>query len=309
MNNKAFRVFVIGGINLDIIGKSIENLELKSSNPGSTKMISGGVSRNIAQNLSQLGIETTILSSVGKDSFGEMILKELKDANVNTSKILISENFKTGLYLAILNNTGEMSLGLSDMDVMKEITKDYLESNKLFIKDSDFIICDTNLEKESILFLINYAKINQIPICVEPVSVTKSKKLNGILNFIDFLTPNKEELFSLAGIDNKDMDIDKASSILLDKGVKNIILTLGSDGLYLVNKSVRKHYTNYPSKVLDVTGAGDSLTAGFIYGLLNYNNIDKACKFGLAAASLTVSSKDTVSTKLNKDTLERIITF
>ena len=119
MNNKAFRVFVIGGINLDIIGKSIENLELKSSNPGSTKMISGGVSRNIAQNLSQLGIETTILSSVGKDSFGEMILKELKDANVNTSKILISGNYKTGLYLAILNNTGEMSLGLSDMDVMK----------------------------------------------------------------------------------------------------------------------------------------------------------------------------------------------
>lgn len=84
--NNLFEVVVVGGINCDIIGKSFEKIVPSTSNPGSINISPGGVGRNIAQNLCQLGIKTVMLGSVGKDSFGE------------------------GVYLAIISNEGEMEL-------------------------------------------------------------------------------------------------------------------------------------------------------------------------------------------------------
>lgn len=307
--NGLFEVVVVGGINCDIRGKSYEKIVPATSNPGSIKISPGGVGRNIAQNLSQLGIKTAILGSVGKDSFGEYALKVLKDKGVDIEHVLLSQKYTTGIYLAIINNNGEMDLGLSDMSIIKEINIDYLKSKRHIIKNSKFIICDTNIDRDSILFLIEYAKLNHIPICIETVSVAKSKKLYGILNGVDIITPSRDELFSLSDLNHEDNDVKKASSMLLERGVKSIVVTLGSEGLYLINREEMKHFDSIPTKIKDVTGAGDSLTAGLLYGLLRYNNMEMACKCGLAAASLTISSIDTVSSKLNEENLRKILDF
>lgn len=305
--NISHKVVVIGGINCDIIGKSFDKIITKTSCPGSIKINAGGVARNIAQNLSQLNINTILLGSVGKDSFGDYALKISKDSGVNTEHITLSSKYKTGIYLAIVNDRGEMELALSDMGIIRETNLDYLKSKSQIIKDSKFIVCDTNIDKNSISFLINFAQRNNIPICIETVSVAKSKKLRGMLKGIDIITPSKDELFSLACINNNDNNLEKASTLLLNRGVKNIVITLGNQGLYLVNHRGITHFCNFPTVAKNVTGAGDSLTAGIVYGLLKYKDMEIACKYGLAAASLTVSSMDTVSDKLNETNLEKIL--
>lgn len=307
--NNIYEVIVVGGINCDIRGKSFEKIVPATSNPGSIRISPGGVGRNIAQNLSQLGIKTVMLGSVGKDSFGEYTLKISKDAGIDVEHIALSQRFTTGIYLAIISNEGEMELALSDMSIIKETSVDYLKSKRQIIRNSKFIVCDTNIDRESIIFLIEYANLNHIPICIETVSVAKSKKLHGILKDVDIITPSKDELFSLSGLDSDYNDIKKASAILIEQGVKNIVVTSGSEGLYLVNNKEIKHFNSFPTVAKDVTGAGDSLTAGLIYGLLRYNNLEMACKCGLAAASLTVSSMDTVSSELNEESLRKIINF
>lgn len=307
--NNTYETVVVGGINCDIRGKSFENIVPSTSNPGSIKISSGGVGRNIAQNLCQLGIKTVMLGSVGKDSFGEYVLKISKDAGIDVEHVVLSQNYATGVYLAIISNEGEMELALSDMSIIKETNVDYLKSKSYIIKNSKFIVCDTNLDRESIMFLIEYANLNQIHICIETVSVAKSKKLNGILKGVDIITPSKDELFSLSGLTYDNKDIKKASSILLEQGVKNIVVTLGSEGLYLINKEKMKHISSFPTVIKDVTGAGDSLTGGLIYGLIRYNDIEMACKCGLAAAAITVSSMDTVSSELNEINLNKILKF
>lgn len=236
--NELVEVVIIGGINCDITGKSFDSIVSATSNPGAVKITSGGVSGNIAQNLSQLGVRTTILSSIGKDGFGEFLLKDFIDKGIDTSHITVSKKYTTGIYLAILNYDGELNLGLSGMEVIKEVNVDYLKEKSSTLLKAKYIVCDTNIERESLLFLIELAKRNHIPICIEPVSVSKSKKLQGLLDGIDIITPNKDELFSLSGqYPNKD-NINEASSLLLNKGVKNILLTLGSEGLLLINNEV-----------------------------------------------------------------------
>jgi pseudouridine kinase len=304
-----FDVVVIGGINCDITGKSFEGIVSATSNPGTVKITSGGVAGNIAQNLSLLGVKTALLSSIGKDEFGKSLISNLRNKGINTEHILTSHENATGIYLAILNEVGELNLGLSDMIIIREINVDYLKKKSHILKSCKYIICDTNLDRESILFLIEFANQNRIPICVEPVSVSKSKKLIGILDGIDIITPNKNELFSLAELSHDNGDIKHTASSLLEKGVKNIILTLGSEGLMLINKEGIKKFSSFKADIKNVTGAGDSLTAGLIYGLLKHENPEKACKYGLAAAALTISSESTVSNRLSIETISNMISY
>ncbi len=302
-----FDVVVIGGVNCDITGKSFEKIVTETSNPGTIKITSGGVGGNIAQNLSLLGVKTALLSSMGNDEFGKFFLNDIKNKGINTEHILASHKYSTGIYIAILNDAGELTLGLSDMSVICEINVDYLKKKSPVLKDCKYIICDTNLKRESILFLIEFANKNRIPICIEPVSVSKSKSLIGLLNGIDIITPNKDELFSLAGL--SDDNIELAAALLLKKGVKSIILTLGSEGLMLINQEGIKKFPSYKAEIKNVTGAGDSLTAGLIYGLLNHDSIEKACKYGLAAAALTISSESTVSNNLSAETISKLVSY
>lgn len=305
--DKLYDIVIIGGVNCDIAGKSFENIVFATSNPGLVKITTGGVGGNIAQNLAQLGVKTAILSAIGRDDFGNLLLKDLNTKGVNTNHITISKKYATGIYLAILNNDGELVLGLSEMEVIRDISIDYLREKRNILLDAKYIVCDTNIEKESLIFLTGLAKQNRIPICVEPVSIAKSNKLKGILDGIDFITPNKDELFSLSGQNPNYNDITTASSTLLDKGVKNIILTLGSEGLCLINKDGIKNFPAIKTEIKNVTGAGDALTAGLLFGLLKHKVLETACKYGIAAAALTLSSESTVNNMLSEETLLGLI--
>ena len=94
---------------------------------------------------------------------------------------------------------------------------------------------------------------------------------------------------------------------LVKAGIRSVITTLGKEGLCYTNAEGSKRYLSIPTHVADVTGAGDSLTAGFLYGLMKHNSIDKALICGLAAAAITVGSKETVSPLLSEDSISRLI--
>lgn len=94
---------------------------------------------------------------------------------------------------------------------------------------------------------------------------------------------------------------------LIRLGVKNVIATLGPLGLCHTDKNKSTHFHSIAKHIVDVTGAGDSLTAGLIYGLLEYESIEIACWCGLAAAAITISSKDTVSDKVNVAEVTKLI--
>lgn len=300
------KVTVIGGLNMDIKAKSKNPIQSGDSNPSVIEVSAGGVGRNIAHNLALLGVHTVLLSAAGNDSEGRSILEETAASGVVVDSILISETKRTGKYIAILDQDGEMVTAVSDMDILDDLTIDYFKTSLETIRSSDFIICDANLSRDCIEYILDIAESCGIPVCIDPVSAAKASKLRGLMDKIFIITPNEKELYVLSDIAS---NVETASNSLVKLGVGNVIATLGSNGLCHTDKSKSTCYPSTAIDIADVTGAGDSLTAGLIYGLLKYQSFEKACRCGLAAAALTLASKDTVNAALSEQAINKLLGF
>jgi pseudouridine kinase len=322
-------VVVIGGANIDLRGRSKEELKMYTTNPGKINVGSGGVGRNIAHNLALLNVPVTLLSAVGDDGEGIRILEETGKAGVKTEQMIISGEHPTGIYLGILDEKGEMEVAVSDMRILEEITVEYLRSKAYLIKESKIVVIDTNIPEQSIEYVVDLCNKVKVPILVEPVSVEKAKKLRKVLDGsgrwpIDYITPSKDELESILGAemgDDQDLSLDinldivRAAEELKSKGVKNVIVTLGKRGIYVSYgsgtdeekqgnpKKPGKYMGSYKGEVVDVTGAGDALVAGLVYGIYKGYSLEVAARFGLAGAALTISTKEAVRRDLREGLL------
>jgi pseudouridine kinase len=299
-------IIVAGGINVDIKGKAFNRMNMGTSNPGAIEISPGGVGRNIAHNLALLNVPVMLLSVIGADAQGQKVLKDTEGSGVCVDHVLRTEQSLTGTYIALLDNIGEMTAALSDMQILEKLDVDYFKSKLDIVEKASFIVCDTNLPEASIQYLISTANACRIPICMEPVSVKKAMKLKGCLKGIDFITPNLDELSVLTDMDIKTYKVELMAAALIKAGIKNVITTLGNKGLCYTSAEGSKHLQSIPAHVADVTGAGDSLTAGFLYGLMKHGIIDKALLCGLAAAAVTISSKETVSSLLSEESIEKL---
>lgn len=327
-------VVVIGGANIDLRGRSEEELKRYTSNPGKINIGSGGVGRNIAHNLALLSVPVTLLSVVGDDGEGIRILEETGKAGVKMKQMIISGEHPSGIYLGILDEKGEMEVAVSDMRILEEVTVDYLRSKAYLIKESKIVVADTNIPEESIGYVVELCNKVKVPILVEPVSVEKAEKLRDILNgrwTIDYITPNKDELTSISEMeigDDQDINLVKAAEELKGKGVKNVIVTLGKRGIYVsseggnfrgegerprekegrskkddVGRGWKRFIRPSAGKAVDVTGAGDALAAGLVYGIYKGYSMEVAARFGLGAAALTISTKEAVRRDLREGLL------
>ena len=322
-------VVVIGGANIDLRGRPTgEVLERHTSNPGKINVGSGGVGRNIAHNLALLSVPVTLLSAVGDDGEGIRILEKTGKAGVRTEQMIISGEHPTGIYLAILDEKGEMEVAVSDMQILEEISLEYLRSKAYLIKGSKIVVMDTNIPEESIEYVVELCNKVKVPVLIEPVSVEKARKLRKVLDrsgrwIIDYITPSEDELESILGAeigDDQDLDLDidldiaKAAEELKGKGVKNVIITLGKRGIYVSygeaggsseggQDEPSKFMVPYKGEVVDVTGAGDALVAGLVYGIYKGYSLEVAARFGLAGAALTISTKEAVRRDLREGLL------
>lgn len=96
-------ITIIGGANVDIVGFPYENLKMKDSNPGKTNISLGGVSRNIGENLARLGIDTKLITTIGNDNYGKLIIDEGMKVGLNMSDSLVIRDYSTSTYLSILD--------------------------------------------------------------------------------------------------------------------------------------------------------------------------------------------------------------
>jgi len=302
-------IVVAGGINVDIKGKAFSSMDIGSSNPGIIEISPGGVGRNIAHNLALLNVPVVLLSAVGSDAQGLKALHEASESGVCTDHVLRADDSITGTYIALLDSRGEMTAALSDMRILEKLDSDYFKTKLEVLQKASYIICDANLPCPAIEFIISTANNCRIPVCLEPVSVKKALKLKNCLKGIDFITPNLDELAALAGMDTHRDKAEPMAAQLIKSGVLNVITTLGKEGLCHTNAEGSKYFQSIPTTVTDVTGAGDALTAGFFYGLMKYGSIDKALICGLAAAAVTIGSKETVSPLMSEDKIRELSTL
>ena len=305
-NNK--KVVVIGAANIDIGGTPYKPLIPGDSNPGSIKMSYGGVGRNIAHNLAMLGVDVDLITAAGDDTLGTEMLINCENTGIGTGYSVVVPGASSSTYLFINDEEGEMELALSHVDIMRQITPEYIDSVSGIINSADIVIADCNLTQESLLEL---KKICKVPLYIDTVSVSHADKIKGHLEGIDTLKPNLLEAEFLTDmiIDNEE-DCVEAARALTDQGVRRVFISLGRHGMLAADRDHIIMAERYPADVKCTTGAGDSAMAAIIWSSLSGDGegLETAAKAANAAASATISVGPTIhpdmSIKLIKDIID-----
>lgn len=299
MDKERKRITVIGATNTDISGKCLNSIVMGDSNIGEVSLSLGGVGHNIALNLARMGSDVTFITSLGSDNFGKNARKEMEGVMDISHALTFSG--RSGVYLYITDDKGEMVVAVNDMDAAKEITPSFLETKKEIIIDTPFLILDANLEEKSILFA---SKMAQGLVICDAVSTLKAGRLRSSFPYIDILKPNLMELEYLSGVAITDeKSIEGAGKVLLSMGVGAVVVTAGKKGAYYISKDQFLHAYGSEFEVRNTNGAGDSFLSGFVFALSEGKNERDALKAAVAAAEITIMEEDTVSNKMESERL------
>jgi pseudouridine kinase len=295
-------VVVVGGVNVDIGGKSYAPLVAADSNPGTVKISLGGVGRNIAHNLSLLGTDVRMLTAFGDDVHGQRVAASCSELGIDVSHAQKITGGTTSTYLYLTDEKGEMALAVSDMEICKKITPAYLSSNLSLLQNAQVVIADANIPAESLIYL---AENCTAPLFCDPVSTTKAEKLRPILNRIHTLKPNRLEAELLSGvkIETKE-DVAKAADKLLELGVHRLFISLGSDGVYAAMGDRRLLMPNLPGQMINTTGCGDAAMAAIGWAYLEGMDLKETARAALAAGAIAMESSETINPAMSATALK-----
>ena len=306
MENKKYAV-VIGAANIDIGGTPYKPLIPGDSNPGVIKMSYGGVARNIAHNMTMLGVDVEFVTAVGDDTLGMEMLKRCESTGMDTSLSVVVPGGSSSVYLFINDEKGEMDLALSHVDIVKNITPEYIDSIKDVINSSALVVADCNLSQETILKL---KEICEVPIYMDTVSVSHADKIKGHLDGIDTLKPNLLEAEFLTDmIIESEYDCLEAARALISQGVRRVFISMGPDGMIAADKDHAILADRYPVTVKSTTGAGDSAMAAIVWSTLNEegDGLTEPAMAANAAASATISVDPTIHPGMSVDLIKNKI--
>lgn len=301
-------VCIIGGANIDIIGKSYNPLVASTSNPGEVQLSLGGVGRNIAHNLQKLGIHNHLITAIGKDLYGEKLLKECSAIGIGMEYSLFLEGSSTGLYLAVLDNSGETVTAIAQMDIFDRIDEGFLQSRKGVLQGARIIVVDTNISREAISYITDFAKQWDIPLILDTVSAVKAEKVRECIGLFHTVKPNLLELGFLTGMEiHSEEDIRSAAEILMEEGVKEVVVSLGKGGAFYHDGRDYGKLKGFEVEVRNTTGAGDAFVAGLVYGTLQKKSLREKVILALGCGALTVGTYETVNDELSIDELLKLV--
>ena len=298
-------VLVIGAANLDIKGRLFYPSVPRSSNAAAIKTSMGGVARNVAENLARLGVPVTLLTVVGGDYAGEDILDTCDEVGIDVSRALMIEDEPTGTYLAALDPSGDMFIGLDDVRVLRHLTADYLYLNRDAFRECNLVALDLNLSDAVLQVALHLAHEYHKPVCIDPTSTDIARRVHPFLARVEMLTPNVAEVEAILGcpkIQSSAVALTAARQ-LVQAGVKTAVITQAELGACYATEHESGQLPALHGEIVDTTGAGDALTATVIFGHLQGFSISESVQLGLRAAALTLRSAHTVSPDLTLDRL------
>ena len=299
-------VSIIGGITADIEGNPYNQLIQGDSNPGKISMSYGGVGRNITENLARMGASVSFVSVAGDDFAGRGAVRELEDLGVDIKNVRLLQEENTAVYMSILNLMGDMELALCNMDVLERISNDFIDEAYESIKNSKVIGIDTNLTEETLEYTTE--KLKDIPLFLDPVSVTKAERAKKIIGRFHTIKPNRMEAEVLSGMTiMSGEELEKAAQWFIDQGVKRVFITLGAGGVFYQDETESGLIKPSQADIISATGAGDAFSAAILYAYLKGFDIKQTAEAGTAAAAIAMKSKSAVNRQMSEEMLRQTL--
>ena len=288
------KVLVIGSI-------SIDNTIYTDSLPSAGTTVSansyftnvGGKGANQACACLFLGGDVTFVGAVGKDNNGKTVKEFLSSQGLNYS---IKDSDKpTGVAFIMLEESSGENRILIVQGANKDLTEGDINALDNLFVPGDILLTQFENTPEIVQYVVKKAKERGMLVVVNPAPANPFDE--NYYQYIDYLVPNEHELEQLTGI----KDQIEACHYLLDKGAKNVIVTLGENGSMLVNNKESFKVDPHKVKAVDTTAAGDSYLGALTYKLSIGVSIKEAMEFASLASSKTVTKKGAIISLPHQD--------
>ena len=246
----------------------------------------GGKGANQACAALFLGSEVSFIGAVGDDHNGHRVKTFLWEKGLDT-RLKVSKE-PTGVAFIILEEKNAENRILIVQGANNDLTINDIKDNEDLFNEGDIFLTQFEGPIETIEYSIKFAKEKGMLVVVNPAPIKKVSE--EIYQYIDYLIPNEHELEALSN----SKEVLRGARILLDKGCKNVIVTLGEKGSILVNK--KEMYEANPHKVnaIDTTAAGDSYIGAFVNKLSEGKDVKEAMEFASLCSSITVTRKGAI---------------
>lgn len=300
------RILIIGSLNMDIV------IEMKRMPLiGETVLgknltyVPGGKGANQAYAAGKLRGKVTMLGCVGDDSLGQKLKENLAKSGTDVSYIKNIEGKPTGTAVIYVNDDGDNSIVVIS-GANEACDVEYLKQNETLFAENDYVMFQMEIPYETIFYGIRKASELEKTVILNPAPAPDSLP-EDIWDKIDYLTPNETELLKLTGQQEMTMhNIRNGARWLIDKGVKNVLVTLGDKGVLFVNDTEEKLFPARKVTAVDTTAAGDCFNGAFITGLAEEMSFEEAIMFANRASSLAVTRKGAQSSIPGREELDEL---
>lgn len=306
-----YDVACLGILVADTIAKKVDQLPDKGKllPIESISLHTGGCAVNTATDLARIGLKTSVLGAVGKDSFGSFLITELKNEGINVDGIKEKNGVNTSSSVLLVSESGERTIlhcygsnaALTYDDIDFDIIKD---AKILFVAGLNLM---ASFDGEPCGRVVKKAKEMGIYTALDTAWDASGRWMELVepsLPYLDLFIPSYEEARMIAGKD----DPEEIADVFLAKGVGLAVIKLGKDGCFIKNKTGEKYTipTYSDIKAVDTTGAGDSFVAGFLTGILQGWDLEKCGKFANAVGTHCVME---VGASTGIKTMDEILKF
>ena len=295
-------ILVVGSLNADLVVRAP-----RFPQPGETisgedlQVIPGGKGANQAVAAARLGASVSMLGRVGKDNFGDFLLNNLQSNHVD-AQFVQRDDASTGTATIIVDSNGQNSIVLSAGANGKVTTADVERASFLHHK---LLLLQLEIPTLTVLRAAQLAKENGVTVILNPAPAKEIP--DELIALTDFIIPNETELSLLTGMEVNDLpSTEKAARALLQRGAKNVIVTLGSKGALIVNKETSTQVDTFKVNVVDTTAAGDAFIGGFA-SVLDSSSLLDAVRYGCACGALATTKFGAQPSLPTNEEVEKII--
>lgn len=282
------KIVVVGSSNTDLVIKTDRIPE-----PGETvlgaqfMMAAGGKGANQAVAARRLGGDVTFVACVGDDLFGTNSLENYRREGMNTSFISVKKGVPSGVASIFVDAVAENVIVVAP-GANSELGEAEIDDAGEEIKGADFVLMQLETPMASVEYAAEKASLSGTKVILNPAPAAELS--DALLSRLWLITPNRTEAQLITGLHvNTEEEAATAAEALRAKGVKNVIITLGSKGAYVLSEDFRGIVPANPVKAVDTTAAGDTFNGALCVALSEGRGLPDACRFAARASAIAVT--------------------
>jgi len=300
------RVIVVGSANIDLtVAVARLPREGETVSNGTLHVDHGGKGANQAVAARRLGAEVRFIGCLGRDPHGERIAAGLLDEGVPPEGLVRTEAADTGIALIVVDAAGRNQIAVAP-GANRQLFPELVRGHADLVRWARVLLCQLEIPVPTVEWALATAREHGVLTILNPAPARALP--DALLSLADCLTPNAGEAELLSGVAVSGPETAaEAAQRILARGVRRVIVTLGSQGALFCDGSAGIHFPAFPVEAVDTTGAGDAFNGALAVGLAAGGKWDEAIPLASAAAALACTKRGAQSSLPYREDVEAFL--